>query len=104
VGSLRKRAVHIEGKPVEYWLRILAPESPEVYRRYQANSPFIAISVGDNVFPMSQTQDIPEELPDLGMAPLDTWIEVTRVHHTFIWQADRIIDAVTLRTKEVAKE
>jgi hypothetical protein len=45
VGSLRKRAVHIEGKPVEYWLRILASESPEVYRRYQANSPFIAISV-----------------------------------------------------------
>ena len=91
-------------KPVEYWLRILAPESNEVYRRYESISPFLAISVGDNVFPISHTEDIPEELPDLGMAPLDAWIEVTRVHHGFIEREDRIINAVTLHTKEVAKE
>ena len=100
---MSKRDAENEGKPVEYWLRILAPESNEVYRRYEALSPFIAISVGENVFPMSQTDEIPEELPDMGMAPLDTWIEVTRVHHAFIEKEDRIINAVTLHTKEVAK-
>jgi hypothetical protein len=96
----RKRAIETEGKPVEYWLRILAPESNEVYRSYGATSPFIAINVGDNVFPMS----VAEEMPDMGMAPLDTWIEVTRVHHSFIEREDRIINAVTLHTKEVPKE
>jgi hypothetical protein len=103
-GLLRETADEIEGKPIEYWLRILAPESNEMYRRYMGKSPFSAISVGDNVFPISQTEEIPEELPDLGMAPLDTWIEVTRVHHAFIEREDRIINAVTLHTKEVAKE
>ena len=53
---------------------------------------------------MSVTEEIPEEMPDMGMAPLDTWIEVTRVHHSFIEREDRIINAVTLHTKEVAKE
>ena len=100
----RQSAVESEGKPVEYWLRILAPESNDVYRSYEAKSPFIAINVGDNVFPMSVTEEIPEEMPDMGMAPLDTWIEVTRVHHSFIEREDRIINAVTLHTKEVAKE
>ena len=100
MGLIKRRTVEIEGKPVEYWLRILAPESNEVYRSYEAKSPFIAINIGDNVFPMSVT----EEMPDMGMAPLDTWIEVTRVHHSFIEREDRIINAVTLHTREVAKE